>query len=412
MSFGIGLSGLNAARQDLDVISNNIANSNTVGFKGSRTEFADLYASSVGGSASKGTGVQLANTAQQFSQGDRINTENSLDMMITGNGYFVVDQNGEKSFTRAGYFALDSDKNVVNNQGLNLQGYAADAAGNILPGTLTDLKIGQSELPATATTSVTGSANLDSRNTVPGVGTFNPSDPNSYNNTMAFNVYDSQGNPHTLSMYFVKDATPNQWTVNFQFDNATINDAGGTPISSQTITFNSSGQLATGGTFSIPVPEATNASLVGVADMTMNIDLSTFSQLGSDFTVNKATQDGFPPGQLTGLEVSKDGVLKALYSNGQSAVQGQIVLAAFPNDNGLIPSGDSLWSASFASGSPLFGAAGKGSMGQLQSAALEQSNVDLSRELVRLIEAQRNYQANAKTIETSSSLTQTLMQII
>lgn len=427
MSFGIGLSGLNAAKQDLEAISNNIANSNTVGFKGSRTEFADLYASSVGGGSSKGTGVQVASTSQQFSQGNLTYTENALDMAISGNGYFVVDNNGQQAFTRAGYFSLNADNEVINNQGLNLQGFAADANGNILPGTLADLKINANEIPATATSAVEGAANLDSRVDNLSGTAFDAVNPDTYNSTMAFNVFDSQGNPHTLSLYFANQGG-NVWHSYMQVDGKAIQNDLGDPAYLE-LQFSESGQFTsaalgtdyTGPTVDgvgvvngIVIPGADLAGSSGalVNDLDFSLDLTSFSQLGAEFSVNRAVQNGFPPGQLTGLEVSDEGILRALYSNGQSSVQGQVVLAAFPNDNGLIPAGDSLWNASFASGTPLYGAAGSGTLGGLQSAALEQSNVDLSLELVRLIEAQRNYQANAKTIETSSNLTQTLMQII
>ena len=146
--------------------------------------------------------------------------------------------------------------------------------------------------------------------------------------------------------------------------------------------------------------------------MEVEIDISNFTQLGTDFTVNQVTQNGFPPGSLTGVQITDNGILQALYSNGQTQIQGQMVLADFPNENGLIPLGDSLWQSSFASGNPLVGIPGQGIMGTLESGALEQSNVDISSQLVRLIEAQSNYQANAKTIETSNNLTQTLMNII
>lgn len=413
MSFKIGLSGLNAAQQDLQVVSNNIANTNTVGFKSSRAEFADVYASSVAGGNSQVAGVQVADISQQFAQGSITYTENALDMAINGQGFFMVSDNGELSYSRAGYFSLDANNYLVNNQGMNLQGYSADASGNILAGTQTDLRISQSTMPAQATSQVSSAANLDARASVL-TGTIDTSDPGTFNSTMAFDVNDSLGASHTVSLYFAKTAD-NTWKVDLYFDDAATADL------SQTMTFNSDGTLATpvtplpgGGTeniLSLNIP-AGNARLAGAGEINMDIDISRFSQLGADFSVNQVAQNGYPPGSLTGIQITQEGILQALYSNGQTQTQGQVVLADFPNDSGLIPMGDSLWQSSFASGNPLVGTPGSGIMGSLESGALEQSNVDISSQLVRLIEAQSNYQANAKTIETSNNLTQTLMNII
>ncbi|MBO9480824.1 flagellar hook protein FlgE [Salinisphaera sp. G21_0] len=405
MSFKIGLSGLNAAQQDLQVVSNNIANTNTVGFKSSRAEFADVYASSVAGGNSQVAGVQVADISQQFAQGSITYTENALDMAINGQGFFMVSDNGELSYSRAGYFSLDANNYLVNNQGMNLQGYSADASGNILAGTQTDLRIAQSTMPAQATSQVSSSANLDARASVL-TGTIDTSDPGTFNSTMAFDVNDSLGASHTVSLYFAKTAD-NTWQVDLYFDNAATADL------SQSISFNSDGSLATpaGGSITLGIA-AGDSRLAGAGTMSMDIDISRFSQLGADFSVNQVAQNGFPPGSLTGIQITQEGILQALYSNGQTQTQGQVVLADFPNDSGLIPMGDSLWQSSFASGNPLVGTPGSGIMGSLESGALEQSNVDISSQLVRLIEAQSNYQANAKTIETSNNLTQTLMNII
>lgn len=404
MSFKIGLTGLNAAQQDLEIVSNNIANSNTVGFKGSRAEFSDVYASSVAGGNSQVAGVQVSGISQQFSQGSITYTENALDLAINGQGFFVVSDNGALSYSRAGYFSLDADNKLVNNQGLNLQGYSADASGNILAGTQTDLGITQTTMGAKASDQVNATVNLDARMTQPASytnsGGIDSANPNTFNSTMAFNVNDSLGASHTVSAYFAKTGA-NTWEVEFEFNGASV----GSP---QSISFDTSGNLTNpaSGVFNLSTTPA------GGAAMSIDIDISNFTQLGTDFSVNQVTQNGFPPGSLTGVQITENGILQALYSNGQTQVQGQLVLADFPNENGLIPLGDSLWQSSFASGNPLVGIPGQGIMGTLESGALEQSNVDISSQLVRLIEAQSNYQANAKTIETSNNLTQTLMNII
>lgn len=405
MSFKIGLSGLNAAQQDLQVVSNNIANTNTVGFKGSRAEFSDVYASSVAGGNSQAAGVQVANISQQFAQGSITYTENALDMAINGQGFFVVSDKGELSYSRAGYFSMDANNYLVNNQGMKLQGYSADVSGNILAGTQTDLRIDQNTMPAQATDQIKSAANLDARVSTL-AGAINPDDPGTFSSTMAFDVNDSLGASHTVSLYFAKTAD-NSWQVDLYFDNA------GSADLSQTVTFNGDGTLATPANGSINLGiTAGDSRLAGANAMNMAIDISRFTQLGADFAVNQVAQNGYPPGSLTGLQITQEGILQALYSNGQTQTQGQVVLADFPNDNGLVPMGDSLWQSSFASGTPIVGTPGAGIMGSLESGALEQSNVDISSQLVRLIEAQSNYQANAKTIETSNNLTQTLMNII
>ena len=405
MSFKIGLSGLNAAQQDLQVVSNNIANTNTVGFKGSRAEFSDVYASSVAGGNSQAAGVQVANISQQFAQGSITYTENALDMAINGQGFFVVSDKSELSYSRAGYFSMDANNYLVNNQGMKLQGYSADVSGNILAGTQTDLRIDQNTMPAQATDQIKSAANLDARVSTL-AGAINPDDPGTFSSTMAFDVNDSLGASHTVSLYFAKTAD-NSWQVDLYFDNA------GTADLSQTVTFNGDGTLATPANGSINLGiTAGDSRLAGANAMNMAIDISRFTQLGADFAVNQVAQNGYPPGSLTGLQITQEGILQALYSNGQTQTQGQVVLADFPNDNGLVPMGDSLWQSSFASGTPIVGTPGAGIMGSLESGALEQSNVDISSQLVRLIEAQSNYQANAKTIETSNNLTQTLMNII
>ena len=405
MSFGIGLSGLNAARQDLEVVSNNIANSNTVGFKSSRSEFADLYASSLGGGNSEPAGVKVANTSQLFSQGNLTYTNSALDLAINGNGFFVLNDNGEQAYTRAGYFSLDQENYLVNNQGLRLQGFAADDNGNILTGTRQDLQVSAADMQASASSRLTGQLNLDSRNDdISAV--FDADDPATYNSTMAFNVYDSQGNPHTLSLFFSK-ASDNNWNINYRFGDTDL-------ATTSTLAFDPDGTLtaatppAVAGAFTLAGIDPLN----GAENLNLEIDLSEMTQLGTNFSVNQALQNGHPAGKLTGIEVGESGELQALYSNGQTRVQGQVILASFANEGGLNPIGDSLWRNSSESGVPSYGLAGGGALGSLQAGALEQSNVDLSIELVRLIEAQRNYQANAKTIETSNNLTQTLLNII
>lgn len=407
MSFGIGLSGMKAAKQDLDVVSNNIANANTVGFKSSRTEFSDVYASTVGGSSStvSGAGVKASAITQSFSQGSLTYTNGTLDMGIAGQGFFVVNDNGRDMYTRAGYFDMDRDNFIVDTRGNKLQGFAADIDGNILAGSVTDIQVSGGDLAAKATSTLEGLVNLDSRSVAPSVSTFSSSDPNSYNTTMAFNVYDSLGNPHALGLYFTKDqVNNNEWNINYQLDGADIS-------TTSVVNFESDGKVSTGsGDYVLSITSATLGN--GADALGLDLDLTNMTQLGISSSVKGSAQNGYPPGSLIGINVGADGKVNANYSNGQTLSRGQIIIAGFPNEQGLQSSGDSLWQASFTSGDPVYGLAGTGTLGSLESGALELSNVDLSIELVRLIEAQRNYQSNAKSIETSSSLTQTLMNII
>ncbi|MDD7804831.1 MAG: flagellar hook protein FlgE [Endozoicomonas sp. (ex Botrylloides leachii)] len=423
MSLAIGLSGLNAAKTDLEVTSNNIANSSTIGFKSGRAEFADVYASSVSSGNNQGAGVKTANISQQFAQGTISYTNNALDMAINGKGFFIINNNGELNYTRAGFFSQDAENFLVNNEGGRLQGFSADADGNILAGTRTDIRIAQDSMPAQATTNVTSSANLDSRKnefSIDGLTnhTVNPSDAGSFTDSLAFDVSDSLGGNHTITLYFSKlgfssniPTTPdNTWQVDMFLD--------GNAASTQRVGFNSSGSLEgivdnTGALGTPAVRELNLSAVIGGADnLDIDIDISGFSQTGTDFSVNEVNQNGFPPGLLTGIQISEEGIVQARYSNSQVRTQGQITLANFANPNGLINMGNSLWAASPDAGIPVTGIPGTGIVGSLETGALEQSNVDLSGQMVRLIEAQSHFQANAKTIETNNTLIQTLMNII
>lgn len=437
MSFNIGLSGLRAATSDLNVTGNNIANAGTAGFKQSRAEFADVYAASVLGTGSnpQGSGVLLANVSQLFNQGNINYTQNALDLAINGNGFFVTSNNGDVSYTRAGYFGTDRDGFMVNNFGYRLQGYTVDDAGNLQNGIVGDLRVETASQAPRATENLEQVFNLNSTNTVPTTVPFNPADPTTYNSSTSTNIYDTQGNAHVFTQYFIKTG-PNSWDMNVLIDGRNPDDPTLTTPSTVPLTFTTSGQLdvpalitsaPTGFTVdangliqlttwvpaapdtSVPPvwgPNGADASATGVA-----IDLRGATQFSSSFAVNSVSQDGYTTGQLSGLEIDDTGVVFARYTNGQSRVQGQVVLANFANVQGLTPVGKTAWVQSFASGEPVVGTPRTGTLGALQSGALEDSNVELSDQLVNLIVAQRNYQANAKTIETNSAVTQTILNI-
>ncbi len=509
MSFNIGLSGMRAASKDLNVTGNNIANAGTAGFKQSRAEFADVYASSMGvNKNSVGSGVQLANISQQFTQGNVNYTGNSLDLAVNGKGFFQVSNNGAMSYTRAGYFGTDREGYLVDNFGYNLQGYMTDANG-VLGDTVGDLRIQSGSQAPKSTSKIDQVFNLNSASVTPATTPFNAADPATYNSSTSTNIYDSQGNAHVMTQYFIKPASPaNTWTMNVLIDgrnpseplgdSASVNlaktaaeragsnaksvfdavtagsprpeviaaanaayyvdpdadplvedttatavsilqavsrasEAIGTTPFTATLAFSSAGKLQSSASADFGVtedgtlvldnskwnPAASDGGAPAVwtdngADPSadgITLDFRNATQYSSAFAVNSVSQDGYTTGELAGLEIDEGGQIFARYTNGQSKVQGQVILASFANEQGLTPVGKTQWVQSFESGEPVRNPPGVGTMGALQAGALEDSNVELSDQLVNLIVAQRNYQANAKTIETESAITQTIINL-
>jgi flagellar hook protein FlgE len=407
MAFNTALSGLRAANWDLSVTGNNIANASTTGFKRSRAEFADVYANSILGSGSRapGSGVLVSDIAQQFDQGNISITNNSLDLAISGQGFFILSDQGTRVYTRSGIFGLDNSGYVVSNTGARLQGFGADINGDIISGALTDLRIQTSDIAPNATTQVNLTFNLDSGSAVPGTAVFSPTDPTSYNWSTAATIYDSLGNPHVLTTYYVKNTptpTGTDWDVYSTLDGGTA--------------FNSLGTLSfnTGGALIAPSPASLSDTWPapgGAAPLVFNLNLAGSTQFGAEFSVNSLTQNGYAPGRLSGINIDDTGVIFARYTNGQALTLGQVALANFANPQGLSPIGNTQWAESFDSGQPVIGAPQTASLGSIQSGALEDSNVDLSEQLVNLIIAQRNFQANAKTIETSDAVTQAIINL-
>ncbi|WP_296253513.1 flagellar hook protein FlgE [Pseudomonas sp. UBA4194] len=444
MTFNIGLSGLSAANKALNVTGNNIANVATTGFKSSRAEFADQYAASIRATAGKtavGSGVTTAAVSQQFTQGNITSTGQSLDLAINGNGFFALNDNGQKLYTRSGAFYSDKEGYVVNVSGSNLQGYNAKD-GVIQTGVLTDLKIDSSNLQPNATSKVSETINLNSSAAQPTVAQFDPSDVNSYNYTFNTDLYDSQGNAHQLNQYFVKDTANNSWTMYTLVDGRNPTDPvnSATPLANK-LSFNSDGTLNTaamtpgvvqdgngvttgltvnaGKTFNLDgwVPatqDASGAWAVNGANATANgvsLDMLATTQYNAASATSAKSQDGYATGELSGLSVDGTGILFANFTNGQNKVIGQVAMANFSNVQGLAPNGGTNWKETFSSGVPIIGTPDTGVMGSLQSQSLEDSNVDLTAELVNLIKAQSNYQANAKTISTESTIMQTIIQM-
>jgi flagellar hook protein FlgE len=407
MSFQTGLSGLNASSRSLDVIGNNIANANTTGMKLSRTEFGDLVASSLGaagGGNGPGIGVSVQTISQQFSQGNISTTGNSLDVAINGGGFFQLTQtDGTLAYTRDGSFKLNKDGYLVTNTGATVLGYPTDKLGHASSATIGKLQLPTSApIAANATTAITAEFNLDAR--APVAASQVPPTPRSTYAT-SLNLYDTQGTTEPLSLYFEKNVptgtTPvvDNWDV---YDSLTAT----TPLF--TMSFNSTGTLVS----PITSPTLTVATTSTVTpSIAATLDISKVTQFGAPFAISNLTQDGYAPGELTSLSIGESGVITARYSNGQTQFNGQITLADFRNVQGLTPLGGNAWTSTFDSGLPVQGAPSVGKFGALRSGALEDSNVDLTSELVNMMTAQRAYQANAQTIKAQDQIMSTLVNL-
>jgi len=419
MSFQQGLSGLNATAKSLEVIGNNIANASTYGFKSSRAEFADVYAAALNGAGTNsiGIGVNLAAVSQQFTQGNILTTENPMDLSINGAGFFqVTDGNSPVVFTRNGQFKIDRDGFIVNNQLQKLLGYPASANGVIQPGAASPIQLPTSGINPQVTSQIDMEFNLDSRLavTAPTAGAaINFADPTTYNNATSMSVYDDKGQDVALTYYFQKAAT-DTWNVFVTANGTTVGGTAAAPLPVTTITFppNGSAPTAPAAPVTLNIPASTNAAgavtlpIPGIA-----LDLTSATQYGAGFGVTNMTQDGFAPGQLNSISIESNGIVMARYSNGQSRPGGQIEVATFRNPQGLQPLGGNAWGRTFTSGDPVLGTPGNGNLGVLQAGALEESNVDLTAELVNMITAQRIYQANAQTIKTVDQILQTLVNM-
>jgi flagellar hook protein FlgE len=409
MPFRIALSGLDAAASDLKVTGNNIANASTSGFKSSRTEFADIFARSARGisKTAVGGGVRVASVTQQFSQGTVEFTQNSLDLAVNGEGFFVLSDGGTQIVSRAGAFQFDRDGYLVNAQSQRLQAYPAlDPAGNNFnTASPTDFQLVRTASAPQASTSVDAVMNLQADAVDLGPGVIDPTDPTTYSYASAVTVYDSLGTSHTSSLYFRKNGT-NQWDMRQYIDGSLITSGGGANAETQ-VTFDNAGMLLAGGTVAYDPYTPAN----GAAPINLTVDLSGSTQFGSPFGVTNLVQDGFTAGRLNNIEIDEQGVIAARYTNGQLEAQAKVALANFSNLNGLQQQGDNAWAETFRSGATIVGEAGQGGFGLIETGALEASNVDLSRQLVNLITAQRNYQANAQVITTADEITQTIINI-
>ena len=419
MAFSQAVSGLNAAATNLDVIGNNIANSATYGFKSGSASFADMFAGS-----KVGLGVKVAGITQDFSDGTTTNTGRGLDVAISQNGFFrMLDSNGSVYYSRNGQFSLDENRNLVNMQGLQVTGYpAAGSPPTVQTGANPQpITIPNNLMAAKATTTAAQQINLNSTDSVPNipfdVTSANP-DSDSFNKKGTITVYDNQGNAHNMYVYYVKTAD-NKWDLYTQDGSA----ANGQITKSAQMSFDPNGNLegiynySPAGVLSAtpnanPAINVTTDPLSGALPVTFSLSfLNSMQQNTGANNIVATNQNGYKPGDLVSYQINDDGTVVGNYSNEQNQVLGQIVLANFANNEGLQSEGNNVWSATQSSGVALLGTAGSGNFGTLTNGALEASNVDLSKELVNMIVAQRNYQSNAQTIKTQDQILNTLVNL-
>ena len=427
MSFQQGISGLTASARNLEVIGNNVANASTVGAKVARAEFADVYARAVSGGASAiGLGVSQTAVTQQFSQGSFRSTDGPLDMAINGGGFFQLkDGAGNNQYTRNGQFKVDRDGYIVNAQSARLLGYPANDQGVLVPGQAQPLILPTAGIKPSTTAKVELELNLDARSTTTSYGAAVPpvidfNDAKTYNNATSVNVYDKKGQEVSLTYFFQKSA-PDTWNVYAAANGLPVNPDGAgnaRPITSITFPTNGSApinqidpSLPLGSvTFDVPATSSFQGAITEPIPG-VELDMSTLTQYGAIFGVTNVAQDGFPPGQLNAIKIQPNGIVMASYSSGRSTPIGQIELATFRNVQGLQPMGGNVWGATYESGDPVPGAPGAGNLGVLQAGVVEESNIDLTSELVSMMVAQRIYQANAQTIKTQDSVLQTLVNL-
>ncbi|MGA1798482.1 flagellar hook protein FlgE [Sphingomonas sp. 4RDLI-65] len=431
MSFYTSLSGLQASQSEMATISHNLANVSTNGFKKSRTDFADVIASSVSLAPAQqvGSGVMVKGNRQQFGQGNLIQSANALDLAVSGDGFFAVKPDAASAtvnYTRNGSFLVDANNNVTDANGNFLQVYPVDGSGNLIQSSMDTLQ--NLVLPATsgtvkATETVSLGVNLNAKTAVPATTPFNRFDVSSYSQATTTSVYDAQGNPMTMTSYYVRDTAPmastagvaddlsSTWSVySFVGDQKmTVGGGSGTTGGSDSVqlTFGNTGQLAP----ATPATKFDAFTPASGAAQAISLDLAASTQTSAPFKLAAQTQDGLAVGQLQGVTVDDAGIVKASFSNGDIKALGQVALVNFSNPSGLRQIGDSGWASTGVSGTPIAGSAGQKGLGNLMSGTIERSNVDITEELVNLIAAQRNFQANSKALDTASQISQTIFNI-
>ncbi len=388
----VGLSGLQMAKSGLETSGHNIANVETAGFKQFRNILSDSYAQSSGSNVEM-SGVRIAAMEQMFTQGPLKLTGNNFDLAIEGKGFFTLSDDGRQVFSRSGYFRLDKDGYMVNQDGYRLQGFKAGANGEISRASRGDLRTGVHSVSGNQTSDISANINLDASDTVA-----NPGDENW---TTSFSVYDSLGAQHFLEARFKRTGS-NIWQNTYVLEKQNLGDF--------TLKFKEDGTLnvtdsTNGGVITLSVPSLAN----GAAAMNVELNLSATTQYAADYAISNVEQDGYESGALNQISIGDEGFLEALYSNGERNILGQVMVATFPSEVGLKVAGNNCWAESMFSGEPVFNVSGKGGAGLVRSGVLEQSNVDVTEELLNLVMEQRNYQLNARSIKAEDSMSQTLL---
>ncbi|WP_417883147.1 flagellar hook protein FlgE [Vibrio rumoiensis] len=396
MSLNIALSGMNATSKELNTISNNIANVSTSGFKESRTEFSSVYSGDEAG------GVQVKAITQNFDSEGSINgTGRTLDMALSGSGFFMlVDSKGQPSYTRNGAFSMDAN-GYIGSGSNKLQGYSVDNNNNLVEGTLGDIKVSTESQAAKATDNIEFVANIDARSQIiDSVATpFTATDSDTYTSSYTSPVYDSLGNQHNVTQYFIKRAD-NDWEIRVSVDGDTLPQT--TPPAG--MSFDSKGQLTSSAQYDV------NYAISGADPLNITMDMTGVTQFGNQFVVSTNNPNGYTSGDFVNVRVEDDGSIYANYSNGQTQLQGQVTLANFAAPQELQQTSNTSWVQTFASGVPIVGTAGTGQFGEITPSALESSNVNLTESMVSLMSSQRNYQANTKVMSTDTQLFQALFQ--
>jgi flagellar hook protein FlgE len=384
MPFDISLSGLRASLSRLRTTSHNVANVATPGYKESRTDLVDQ--------GDRG-GVRVASVTPQISQGDVAFTNNSLDMGITGQGYFQLNDNGKTVYSRDGSFQLDREGYVVNARGQRLQAFEADANGNIT-GNLGDIQFGQNSSQPAATQNVDVNVSLSATDTAP-TAAFNVNDPASYNFTTSTTVYDSLGNPQQMDLYFRQTGAPNTVEVHAYSNGSQV-------LPATNLDFSATGDLVSPANGQVNVPAYNPGT--GAANMNITLNFSDSKQLGVNNEAHAINQDGHTSSQLSGLAVSSEGVVSAKYSDGSTATVGQVAMANFNNPQGLQSLGNNSFVETGASGAAAVAGPGTGNLGLVRAGALESSNVDLDDQMLTMIEAKHQFQANARMVKAESDM--------
>ncbi|HUK66221.1 MAG TPA: flagellar hook protein FlgE [Anaeromyxobacteraceae bacterium] len=421
-SLSTGTTGLNSASTDLSVISDNLANANTVGFKQARADFEELLAQNVtAGNGQVGLGSNVADVQKLMAQGSLENTGNPTDLALQGNGFFEVAGTTTAGLsgnflTRDGEFTINQNGLLVNEDGLTVQGYTANAQGTM--GTaLGNMQVGNVNSPPFATTAISLQGNLDASATTP--APFDPLNPSGTSNfATTATIYDSLGNADQATIYFSNDGAGN-WEFHAMTDGANVQ--GGTPgtaseIGAGTLTFDTTGKLtdeAQTSDFNPARGTAPQALTFNFGDPTDagGTGLAGLTQFSGASATTKVGQDGYAAGQLTSVQVEANGVVNGVFTNGQTRALGQVAVANVAAPDQLSRVGGNLYQATADSGPVAVGTAGQGGLGTISAGNLEQSNVDIATQFVDMITAQRNYEANSKTITTADTLLSELIQM-